>query len=359
MGIFNPSSSVTATSSGFSPFVASSAICNSLALKIAFIVGGLPNGATTATLNSLTLSSPTGFSSSSFPITIPLNGTVTSGSTFTVVSPLAKVNCYSSGVSSGAHFAVNGNLSYTVYTPAGKVTLFSTGTIAGINSPSQSLVANFTNSSNIQVPGTSSTATIWNGGHAYTLTMWVNMDHAYGRCGYPCNDLFQTDQGCTSGLQQIPDNATGYEVDLLEWNSSCGPGAGGQGSPFQYVPYNKWVLITGVFKYNAPGNGWIASCVDTHCDNSSWTMSTPAMYSTPATELGSNQMNGVVADIQIYNTTLSQNQIAELFNGYIEAHPVSLNNLVAWFPLDGNPDDYSGNGNNASLSSITFVSPTS
>ena len=37
MGIFNPSSSVTFTSSGFSPFTVSSSLCNNLGYKIAII----------------------------------------------------------------------------------------------------------------------------------------------------------------------------------------------------------------------------------------------------------------------------------------------------------------------------------
>ncbi|MGC8533131.1 MAG: DUF2341 domain-containing protein [Candidatus Parvarchaeum sp.] len=218
-------------------------------------------------------------------------------------------------------------------------------------------VANFTNSTSISVPGTASTGKIWNGGHAYTLTMWVKMQHAYGRCGYPCSDLFQTNQGCTSGLEQDPYNATGYQVNLLEWNSSCGTGATAEGSPYQYVPYGKWELITGIFKYNSQGNAWIASCVDTHCTNSTWTLTEPAVYSTPATILGSQQINGKVADVQMYDSTLTLNQVNQLYKEFIGAEPVSNSTLVAWIPLDGNAYDDSGNGNTASLSSVNFLYP--
>ena len=43
MGIFNPSSSVTFTSSGFSPFTVSSSLCNNLGYKIAVLAGPMPN----------------------------------------------------------------------------------------------------------------------------------------------------------------------------------------------------------------------------------------------------------------------------------------------------------------------------
>ena len=132
MGIFNPRASVTASSSGFSPFAASAAICNSTATYVSFSVGGLPDGATAATLLYLNLSSPSGFNSkSSFPADISLSsqGSVTSGSSFKVTSP-ATINCSSSGVP----FTASGALSYSVTTAAGSATFVATGTVAGTSS---------------------------------------------------------------------------------------------------------------------------------------------------------------------------------------------------------------------------------
>ena len=51
MGIFNPSSSVTFTSSGFSPFTVSSSLCNNLGYKIAVLAGPIPNNANSITIN--------------------------------------------------------------------------------------------------------------------------------------------------------------------------------------------------------------------------------------------------------------------------------------------------------------------
>ena len=41
MGIFNPSSSITTTSIGFSPFTVSSTVCSPAGLSVAIISGGL------------------------------------------------------------------------------------------------------------------------------------------------------------------------------------------------------------------------------------------------------------------------------------------------------------------------------
>ena len=137
MGIFNPRASVTASSSGFSPFAASAAICSSSGLKVSFTVGGLPDGATSATLDNITLSSPSGFNpASTFPAHV-LSGTapftagnsVASGSAFTVTFP-ASINC----TSSGTPFTASGALVYSVTTPAGAAVFTATGTIAGTSS---------------------------------------------------------------------------------------------------------------------------------------------------------------------------------------------------------------------------------
>ena len=61
---------------------------------------------------------------------------------------------------------------------------------------------------------------------------------------------------------------------------------------------------------------------------------------------GGQLLNGSAANIQIYNTTLSQSQIQQLYQEGIAGLPLQNAGLVAWYPLDGNANDYSGNGNN-------------
>ena len=58
--------------------------------------------------------------------------------------------------------------------------------------------------------------------------------------------------------------------------------------------------------------------------------------------------NGQLADIQIYNTTLNGNEISASYLEGVGGAPVQLQNLVGWWPLNGNLNDYSGNNNNGS-----------
>ncbi len=55
--------------------------------------------------------------------------------------------------------------------------------------------------------------------------------------------------------------------------------------------------------------------------------------------------NGSMADLQIYNVSLNQNSINALYQEGIGGVPTSLQNLIAWYPLNGNANDYSGNNN--------------
>jgi len=65
---------------------------------------------------------------------------------------------------------------------------------------------------------------------------------------------------------------------------------------------------------------------------------------------------GSLSNFQIYNTSLSANQIQALYLEGIGGAPMKLQNLMAWWPLNGDTKDYSGNNNNGVPSSITFTS---
>ncbi len=67
-------------------------------------------------------------------------------------------------------------------------------------------------------------------------------------------------------------------------------------------------------------------------------------------------IHGSMANIQIYNSSLSSNEITALYNEGIGGAPIKLNNLVGWWPLNGDVKDYSGNNNNGVASYLSFTS---
>jgi hypothetical protein len=73
---------------------------------------------------------------------------------------------------------------------------------------------------------------------------------------------------------------------------------------------------------------------------------------------GAQGFSGSIANFQIYNTALSSAQVQTLYQSGIKGSPISGAGLVGWWPLNGNANDYSGNGNNgAAQSCVTYVSP--
>ncbi|MDE1824531.1 MAG: LamG domain-containing protein [Candidatus Micrarchaeota archaeon] len=53
---------------------------------------------------------------------------------------------------------------------------------------------------------------------------------------------------------------------------------------------------------------------------------------------------GDIANMQIYNRSLSQGAIQALYKEGIGGAPIDLQDLVAWYQLNGDANDYSGNG---------------
>ncbi len=69
----------------------------------------------------------------------------------------------------------------------------------------------------------------------------------------------------------------------------------------------------------------------------------------------SSVFNGILADVQYYNSTLSANEILVLYQEGIGGVPQALNSLVGWWPLNGNANDYSGNLNNGVPSNMVYT----
>jgi hypothetical protein len=62
------------------------------------------------------------------------------------------------------------------------------------------------------------------------------------------------------------------------------------------------------------------------------------------------QFIGNIANIQIYNSTLSTADVQTLYLEGIGGVPLYPTNIVSWWPLNGNANDYGGNNNGASVS---------
>jgi Concanavalin A-like lectin/glucanases superfamily len=67
-----------------------------------------------------------------------------------------------------------------------------------------------------------------------------------------------------------------------------------------------------------------------------------------------NWFSGDVSNLQLYNASLSANQITAQYYKGIGGPPTLLQNLAGWWPLNGDFNDYSGNADNGAATNIIF-----
>ena len=67
------------------------------------------------------------------------------------------------------------------------------------------------------------------------------------------------------------------------------------------------------------------------------------------------EFSGGISNVQAYNISLSQSEIQALYQEGIGGAPIRLQNLVGWWPLNGNANDYSGNNNNGKAINVTYT----
>ena len=123
-------------------------------------------------------------------------------------------------------------------------------------------------------------------------------------------------------------------------------------------PLNRWYFVTEVV------SGTVGTLYVNGLFSCSFSFINPAGTETNLTIGGfsssyngaGDSMDGSLANIQIYNTSLSANDIQALYLEGVGGAPINLQHLVGWWPLNGNANDYSGNDNNGQASNVIYVS---
>ena len=131
----------------------------------------------------------------------------------------------------------------------------------------------------------------------------------------------------------------------------------GVGVAFMTLPTARWILLA--FTYNGVG---ISSYAYTQSQvyNGSFTATTSPIssgfwYIGKYEYSGEGTLNGSLANVQIYNTSLSASQVQALYQEGIGGAPIVPANIVAWYPLNGNANDYSGNSNTGFPTNVVYV----
>ena len=209
--------------------------------------------------------------------------------------------------------------------------------------------ADFASSSTsyIQVP---STALLQVGNPNFTFSAWINPSNLSS-----CGDL------STGPTCQIFNKENEYELALYS-NGTLAWALNNSAPGWTWIPTNvvvrknTWSYITLTYngsKVIAYKNAYMYS--PTLADGPVGRTNNPLRIGARGGTAPAYQFfTGSIADIQIYNISLTPQQIIYEYQQGIEGVPVSGKGIVAWYPLQGNVNDYSGYGNNGTATNVIF-----
>lgn len=176
----------------------------------------------------------------------------------------------------------------------------------------------------------------------HTISMWIDPTSSYSLQ----NSEYVFDEG-TSGADQnwikVAANAIYVGTD-----TNAAHGCSNVATP---LLQGNWYFITyeydGASVYVYVNGNILAGCTTTGVPG----------YASNSINLGrpseaalvADSFNGLITNVQVYSSALNSNQISTLYNRGIAASPVSAYSPSAWWPLNGNPNDYSGSGLNLFL----------
>jgi len=205
---------------------------------------------------------------------------------------------------------------------------------------------------------------VFNGQNSYVATA-TSFSANTATSGYTISAwIYQTstDGYNWQGIAGIGMSTVTLAIEVHGGNRLGAWGCGNQGAtPTVQNLLNNWHQVAGVFYQNA---GFISAQMyydGQYVGNSITDRAVPCAASRTfqvAQTYGgySTWFHGSIANVQLYNSSLDGNQIQALYLKGIGGAPSPLQNLMVWWPLNGNSNDYSGNNNNGVPTSVTFTS---
>lgn len=146
----------------------------------------------------------------------------------------------------------------------------------------------------------------------------------------------------------------------LEWDT----GNSWVGTSYGSFNYKTWTFVA-VTMQSEPGGSALKSwyvngaLVGTQTVTGSITGKTSSLWigaisngCAPSSEC----FNGTISNVQLYNAPLTSGEVQALYQEGIGGAPVSPQQLVGWWPLNDNPNDYSGNLDSGTSSYVSYTS---
>lgn len=189
---------------------------------------------------------------------------------------------------------------------------------------------------------------------AFTISGWIYPTNSFAYSTYPVIYGEGNSVGASATSLEVGISGTG-NVFITTFNKGTGANVWktvvGNGN----VPLNQWTFFATTLSGGGIGSGTFTvyennlsvsgtGQVENVVQNG---MSFGIGANVPSIIGGQTQLGnfvGGIANLQIYNATLTSNSVNALYRSGIAGPPVNNANLIAWLPLNGNGADYSGNG---------------
>jgi hypothetical protein len=215
-----------------------------------------------------------------------------------------------------------------------------------------SQVASFTANSGSSITFPKTPSALVGNANAITISMWVNLASVFSDIARPL--LGGSSAWCEPNsfemiIEQTSGNPIGFQV-----TNSLGCNGRFYENPNVATPVGSWTHVTGV--YSGP-----AGTVSTYINGVPYSMTNvpDGLITDVSSNLflagyGTAQYPGLVSNLQIYGTALSSTSVNVLYSEGPYGLPVTSGNLVGWWPLNGDANDYSGNRNNGNAVSVVY-----
>ncbi|MDE1851140.1 MAG: LamG domain-containing protein [Candidatus Micrarchaeota archaeon] len=148
--------------------------------------------------------------------------------------------------------------------------------------------------------------------------------------------------------------ALNFQTNTYVVNFDLGKGGVSSGSVLSAnsLRQNRWSFVVGTY------NGCALSIyINGTLDNAATCYSNDLGTDTDPVYIGyegGSPMNGSIANVQVYNTSLDPATIKAMYVEGIGGAPINLKNLVGWWPLNGDANDYSGNNNHGTPTNVIW-----
>ena len=200
---------------------------------------------------------------------------------------------------------------------------------------------------------------------SYTINFWIYPTSAPDSLIESYTSISGKAPGCDFYNIVILSNRA---LQISSWNLNYA-GNWYTSDPAITVPLNTWSMITVSLVGGGVGTGNIIAYLN---GNAAPQVAAEEVVSEPLAAdhgsilsvsggncpgtVGGGGIQGNMANFQSYNTSLSSAEITALYNEGIGDAPIDLQNLAAWWPLNGNAQDYSGNNNDGTATNVIYTS---